>query len=233
MFSQSPSKNNSELETAKQYDKFATTFSEVVVENNKDSNAAYFSFFDASLAGKFVLDLGCGNGYDLAQLKMRGAVIFGIDASTEMVRIAQQNNPDGIILEGYLDHIPFHDNSFDLVVSKWAFQTASHIDPIYNEISRVLKKDGQLIYLSGHPMRQFIEKKRDGKDYFEKEIVESVFFEGKITAREPSHTMNEYLSPTFFRQFSLFAFHEGNDSGAERVNGDIYPSYFVVKAGRV
>lgn len=232
MFSHASTAQHSEIATATQYDAFATTFSEVVVDNNKDSNAAYFNFFDTSLTGKFVLDLGCGNGYDLTQLKLRGAVIFGIDASEEMVRIAEQNNPDGTIKVGFFDNIPFADNMFDLVISKWALQTASHIDPIYHEVSRVLKKDGELIYLSGHPMRQFIEKKRNGKDYFEKEIVESVFFDGKITAKEPSHTMNEYLSATFFKKFSLFAYQEGNDSGAERVNGDIYPSYFIVKAGR-
>lgn len=232
MFSHQLSENEKQIQTAKQYDEFATTFSEVVIDNNKDSNSAYFSYFDSSLNGKFVLDLGCGNGYDLIQMRMRGAVIFGIDASDEMVRIAKQNNPEGIIKVGYFDKIPCADNYFDFVISKWALQTAFHIDPIYEEIYRVLKIDGQLIYLSGHPMRQFIEKKRDGKNYFDKEIVESVFFDGKITAREPSHTMNEYLSPTFFKKFSLFAYHEGNDSGAERVNGDTYPSYFIVKAGR-
>lgn len=210
----------------------ATRFSDVVVDNNKDSNQAYFSHFSTSLEGKFVLDLGCGNGYDLTELERRGAIVSGIDASQEMVAIAQNNKPSACIKVGYFDNIPFSDGSFDLVVSKWALQTASHIDPIYEEISRVLKLDGQLIYLTGHPMRQFMEKKRDGKNYFEKEIVESVFFDGQITAREPSHTMNEYLSPTFFKKFSLFAYEEGNDSGAEKVNGDTYPSYLIVQAGR-
>lgn len=233
MFSHTVSdKNEQEIQTAKQYNAFATAYSEIVIDNNKDSNSAYFSYFESSLTGKFVLDLGCGNGYDLVEMKRRGAVVFGIDASEEMVRMSQKNNPEGTIKVGFFDEIPFPDNSFDFVISKWALQTAAHIDPIYEEISRVLKIDGQLIFLSGHPMRQFMEKKRNGKDYFNKEIVESVFFDGKITAKEPSHTMNEYLSPTFFKKFSLFAYHEGNDSGAERVNGDIYPSYFIVNAGR-
>ncbi len=221
-----------EIQIAQQYDSFATTYSQLVVDRNKDSNSVYFSFFDTSLTGKCVLDLGCGTGYDLTQMKLRGAVIFGIDSSKEMVQIAQQNNPEAVIKFGDFAKIPFEDHFFDLVISKWAFQTASHIDPIYTEVSRVLKMDGQLIYLTAHPIRQFIEKKRSEKDYFKKEIVESVFFNGKITAKEPSHTMNEYLSPAFFKHFSLLAYHEGNDADAERINGDIYPSYFMVRANR-
>ena len=219
-----------ETPEAKQYNHFAQKYSEVVVENNQDSIKAYFRYLDIPLKAKQVLDLGCGDGYDLSQIKLKGAAIFGVDSSEEMVRLAQLNNPEGNIKVGFFEKIPFSDRSFDVVVSKWAFQTSAHIDPIYHEIARVLKPNGQLIYLSCHPIRQFIEKKRKGKDYFKKEIVESVFFDGQITAKEPSHTMNEYLSPTFFELFTLESYEEGFDSGAEKVDGDIYPSYFIIKA---
>lgn len=221
-----------ETQDSKQYNEKAQKYSEVFVENNQNSIHAYFRFLDFPLKGKSVLDLGCGDGYDLAQMQSRGAVIFGIDASEEMVKLAQQKNPEGMIKVGYFDQIPFPDQSFDVVVSKWAFQSSDHIEPIYREIIRVLKPGGQLIYLSSHPIRQFIEKKRKGKDYFKKEIVESVFFDGQVSVVEPSHTMNEYLSPKFFDYFTLEGYEEGYDDGAEKVDGDIYPSYFIVKAKR-
>lgn len=217
-------------EPEKQYDAFAKKYSDVFVENNQDSIKAYFRYLDIPLKGKKVLDLGCGDGYDLSQIKLKGANVCGIDASEEMMKLAQQKNPEGIIKLGTFEKIPFPDHSFDVVTSKWAFQTSAEIDPIYHEIARVLKPNGQLIYLSGHPIRQFLEKKRKGKDYFKKEIVESVFFDGQVTAKEPSHTLNEYLSPTFFKYFILEAYEEGYDSGAEKVDGDIYPSYFIIKA---
>lgn len=215
---------------SEQYNEFADKYSEVVLMNNQDSNAAYFRQFDFPLEGKKLLDLGCGSGYDLITIGLQGAKICGIDASKEMVQIAQKNNPGGDIRVGLFETIPFPDHSFDIVISKWALQTSSNIDPIYKEISRVLKPGGQLIYLSGHPIRQFIEKKRKGKDYFQKELVESVFFDGQITAIEPSHTLNEYLSPIFFQKFILDGYEEGFDSGAEKVDGDIFPSYFILKA---
>jgi ubiquinone/menaquinone biosynthesis C-methylase UbiE len=215
---------------AKQYNAFAKKYSEVFLKNNQDSITAYFRYLDIPLEGKAVLDLGCGDGYDLSQIKLKKAAIFGIDASEEMIKLAQQKNPDGTIKLGFFEKIPFQDHLFDVVISKWAFQTSANIDPIYHEIARVMKQNGQLIYLSSHPIRQFIEKKRKSKDYFKKEIVESVFFDGQVITKEPSHTLNEYLSPTFFEYFTLESYEEGYDSGVEKVDGDVYPSYFIIKA---
>lgn len=213
-----------------QYNEFAEKYSEIFVANNQDSIRVYFNYFDVCLKDKKILDLGCGTGYDLAEMRTRNASLFGIDASEEMVHIARKNLPDADIKIGFFENIPFPDQSFDIVISKWALQTSPDMDPIYSEIARVLKPGGQLIYLSGHPIRQFIEKKRKDKNYFQKEIIESTFFDGQVTAREPSHTLNEYLSPIFFEKFSLESYEEGFDSGAEKVDGDIYPSYFIIKA---
>lgn len=219
-----------EFSQTKQYNNFAKKYSDIFVENNQDSITAYFRHLDIPLEGKRILDLGCGDGYDLSQIKFKGASIFGIDSSEKMIELAQQKNPEAIIKLGFFEQIPFSNHMFDVVISKWAFQTSAQIDPIYHEIARVMKPNGHLIYLSSHPIRQFIEKKCKCKNYFKKEIVESVFFDGQVTAKEPSHTLNEYLSPTFFKYFTLESYEEGFDSGAEKVDGDIYPSYFIIKA---
>lgn len=218
------------LSTLKQYNAFANKYAEMFFDNNQDSITAYFRHLNIPLNGKTVLDLGCGDGYDLSQIKLKGADIFGIDASEEMVHLAQEKNPEGSIHIGYFEQIPFSDHLFDIVISKWALSTSAHIDPIYHEIARVMKPGGRLIYLANHPIRQFLEKRRKGKDYFQKEMVDLIFFDGQITAKEPSHTLNEYLSPTFFKYFTLDAYEEGYDSGAEKVEGDIFPSYFIINA---
>ena len=147
-----------------------------------------------------------------------------------MVRLARLKNPEGDIRVGFFDDIPYANQSFDVVVSKWAIHTSADIDPIYQEVARVLKPNGQLIYLAHHPFRQFIEKKGKDIDYFKKEIIESVLFDGQITVRETSHTMSEYLSPKFFELFILESFEEGYDRGSGKVNRDILPVYFIIKA---
>ena len=213
-----------------QYDGFAEKYDEIFLKYNRESIIEYFSCFDGNLKGMNVLDIGCGNGYDLAIFREMGAITYGVDSSKEMVKIAQKNNAESIVKVGCFEELPFEENSFDFVVSKWAVQTADSIDLVYKEISRVLKPDGKLIFLACHPMRQFMEKKGDVKNYFVKENVESTFFDGQVTAIEPSHTFNEYLSELFFKNFKLEMFKEGIDSSIENVNGNIYPGHFIIKA---
>lgn len=110
-------------------------------------------------------------------------------------------------------------------------QTSAEIAPIYDEAARLLKKGGHFAFLVTHPIRQFIEKKKTGKDYFKKEIVESVIFAGAITVYEPTHTLREYLGKDFTKHFSLIALEEGPEfPAAEKIGGDNYPTYLIIVA---
>ena len=103
-----------ETTTDNQYNAIAKKYSELVAENNQDSIAAYFRYLDIPMKGKSVLDLGCGDGYDLSQIQLKGALIFGIDSSPAMIEIAQKKNPTSNIKIGYFENIPFADNSLGL-----------------------------------------------------------------------------------------------------------------------
>jgi ubiquinone/menaquinone biosynthesis C-methylase UbiE len=221
------------LQHPKQYNGIANKYSDLFVKENELSIAAYFKQFDFDLNNKKLIDLGCGDGHDLQIFGKHGAILHGIDASEDMVKQAKVLNPSADIKVGYFENIPYPDNSFDIVVSKWSFQTSAEIEPIYKEVLRVLKPNGYFVFLTGHPTRQFIEKKKHPKDYFKKEMVESVLFGGKITVKEPSHTMNEYLSPFFLHHFVLQEYMEGFDAGAEKVEGDIYPIFVIFKARKL
>lgn len=220
------------MEAKNQYNAFAKEYLESFLNYNTNSIEAYFNHLDCDVRGKTVLDVGCGDGYDLSRLQQKGAIIFGVDSSEAMVAFAKQKNPESTIKVGSAEDIPFPDHTFDVVVSKWVFQATPAIIPIYKEVARVLKPGGTLIYLAAHPIWQFIGKKQNGKDYFKNENVRLVFFAGQMSECGTSHTFNEYLSPTFFSNFTLEAYEEGWDVGAEKINDDIYPSYFIVKARR-
>lgn len=147
-----------------------------------------------------------------------------------MCSSAKQNpNVSDVRNESFSQKMSFEDSQFGLIVSKYAMQTAQDIKPIYDEVYRMLDDKGYFIFLIVHPMRQFIEKKRSGKDYFKKELVESVIFDGKITVTEASHTLSEYLNSDFLTRFSLIDIKEGYDFPAsEQINGDTYPTFLII-----
>lgn len=216
---------------SKQYNKFSSDFAVLSSDINHKNRQAFYEQIDFDLSGKKLIDLGCGDGTDLKYYKNLGAEIYGADASEELISLAKQNNPEAIIENSLFEKLPFEDNFFDVVVSKYAIQTSREITPILKEIDRVLKSDGILIYLVTHPFRQFIEKKKEGKDYFKKEIVDSILFEGKITVQEPTHTMMEYLNKDFFSKFEMIDLCESFDfPAAEQIGQDIYPTFLIIKA---
>jgi ubiquinone/menaquinone biosynthesis C-methylase UbiE len=217
----------------KQYDNFSDTYS-TNINYDQQSNDMFFKQITFALENQKILDIGCGDGSDLYQLSQKGAIVYGIDPSSEFVKSAKEKNPQGIIKEGVAEAIPFSDEMFDIVVSKWALQTCVDVPQALAEAARVLKSGGYLVYLTKHPWMQWMGKVRDyghGVDYYEQKIVTSHIFGGKITLKEPSHTMGEYLNNEFFEKFEVLNFYEGTDFPAsEQINNDVYPTYFVLKA---
>lgn len=219
------------LEELKQYDKIANKFSLLHSKLDKVTNAAYYPRLMTEIKGKKLLDLGCGDGIDLYNFQAAGAKVSGVDISKEMVELAKKRLPKAELLVAHNEKIPFKDNAFDIVTSKYVFQTSKNLDPIYKQVQRVLKRKGIFCFVAVHPVRQFMEKKKNNKDYFKKELVHSVLFGGKLTVHEPSHTVLEYLSPYFLLHFDLIDYDEKFDpSNAEKVEGAKYPAFLLIKA---
>src|SRR6185295_2298495 len=71
------------------------------------------------VAGRQILDAGCGAGPLAARLRDRGAVVTGFDASAAMVALARGRLGDDVELRvaALGDPLPYDDASFDDVVS--------------------------------------------------------------------------------------------------------------------
>ncbi len=100
--------------------------------------------FQALLAGKKILDLGCGPGRDVKVFVENGFQVTGIDLSEEMIKLARDEMLEAEFIVGDLLELPFEDQSFDGV---WSSATIHHLKkediPIaLSEINRVLKKNG-------------------------------------------------------------------------------------------
>jgi ubiquinone/menaquinone biosynthesis C-methylase UbiE len=93
-----------------------------------------------------VLDAGCGHGnliIDEYREKIDRAV--GVDISRE----ATSKNVclDKVVIAN-LEKLPFKDRSFDVVLGLWVLEHLSDPRAVFNQIYRVLKKDGAFIFVT-------------------------------------------------------------------------------------
>jgi len=221
------------MDLSKQYNEFANKFSDVHDKgenSNRDNREIFYKHIDFLVPGMKLLDLACGDGLDLVYYKTLGANIFGLDASEELVKIARNKNLDADIRVGFFEKIPFDNEQFDIVLSKYAIQTSKDMNPVFSEIHRVLKPGGVMMYLVTHPFRQYFEKKEEKADYFEQKIVDAHILNNSIIVKEPSHTFNEYLNEFLFKNFDVKLFAEYWDASAEQIDDMKYPGYFILKA---
>lgn len=105
-----------------------------------------------NVAGRHVLDYGCGSGGTTAQLLALGAQVTGFDISLTRLQAARQRvaGEGGGAATGLLqcaaEMLPFADGAFDAVLGK---QILHHLDLkiAVPEIARVLRPGGRAIFL--------------------------------------------------------------------------------------
>lgn len=106
------------------------------------------------LKNQKVLLLGCGTGEETKMLESFGATdMIGIDLSDESIKIAKETYPNYEFVIGDMHNLPFENETFDFVYSSLTVHYSDKPNLIYDEVYRILKKDGQFLFSIGHPMR--------------------------------------------------------------------------------
>ena len=166
------------------------------------------------LAGRRVLDVGCGTGAPASALRDRGADVSGVDASAEMLREAHARGlPRDRFVHGRAEALPFPDGAFERTLMRLV---AHHVDRsrAFAELHRVLEPGGRAVVATLDP---------DGFDGF---WLDEIFPEvGAIDrARFPSeHRLVEELGAAGFANVAATRHHERGSltraEALERVRG--------------
>ena len=91
-----------------------------------------------------LLDLGCGDGGFCTFAAHRGANVHGLDVEPDMVARAVHQVPRGEFRLGLMEHLPWPDDSFDVVTSFNALQYALDPELAIAEARRVVRPGGRI-----------------------------------------------------------------------------------------
>ena len=142
------------------YDSFAAAYT---AENETGLANAYYErpamlALAADVAGRRILDAGCGSGPLSAALRDRGAIVTGIDSSAGMLELARRRlGDDARLRQADLNSpLPFPDSAFDDVIASLVLHYLEDWTAPLAELRRVLTPGGRLIMSVNHPASIYI-----------------------------------------------------------------------------
>ena len=107
------------------------------------------------LAGKRVLDLGCGFGWHCRYARQMGArSVVGVDLSENMLERARADTDDPAIeyRHGAIEDIDFPPAAFDVVLSSLALHYVARFDLVCGKVHDLLSDGGAFVFSVEHPI---------------------------------------------------------------------------------
>jgi ubiquinone/menaquinone biosynthesis C-methylase UbiE len=97
------------------------------------------------VAGKKILDIGCGSGELGRDLKKRGAVVMGVDISEASVRRAQKVLDQVFLLNLEADQLPFGGDLFDVVILSEVIEHLFFPEKLIEKLKKFMKPDSFVV----------------------------------------------------------------------------------------
>ncbi len=147
----------------------------------------------------FILDVWCGSCIDLERYSLMWFHhLYWIDPSSVFLGTRKTTLSDKVILKEWtFQQIPFPDNFFHIVTSRFALHYCFDISAAFSEVIRVLKKGGIFMFIVSHPYC-------DKSEHIDKDWFVHVFLNNhSIELTFPLHSIDEYLWEEFSKNFQL------------------------------
>ncbi|WP_456324107.1 class I SAM-dependent DNA methyltransferase [Desulfonauticus submarinus] len=129
------------------YDEFAPEYDKLAIDYYWFSPKVMFGMlFDKICPNQKLLDIGIGTGLSSEPFKKMGMEIYGVDGSSEMLKICKRKNIaidlQKIDLEN--SRLKYEDEFFDMVIANGVLYFLANIENVLAESVRVLKHNGIL-----------------------------------------------------------------------------------------
>ncbi|MBT0565182.1 class I SAM-dependent methyltransferase [Williamsia sp. CHRR-6] len=108
------------------------------------------------VAGRDILEVGCGSAPCARWLASRGARVIGLDVSAAMLRSGPSAGAGAgpALVQAGAENLPFADASFDIACSAFgAVPFVADSARVMAEVARVLRPGGRWVFAVNHPMR--------------------------------------------------------------------------------
>jgi len=131
-----------------------------------------------NVSGRYILDLGCGDGNFGRELLASGCQSYlGIDSSQQMTQMARQNlqETSGQAVCEKIEAWHYPSDSFDLVISRLALHYVPNLDETFANVNKTLKDNGQFVFSIVHPVITSCDKSREGGGVRQDWIVDDYF----------------------------------------------------------
>ena len=204
-----PTDKNPKNEVAAAYDRWAESY-DTDLNRTRELAAAVLRQSELGLAGRDVVEIGCGTGRNTEWLVERVASVLAVDFSEGMLRQAKTRvrSPRVRFIRHDIRYVwPVADASADLVIAMLVLEHIEHVEPIFAEAARALRTGGELFVCELHPTRQMYGKQARFTNMETGECE-------RITAF--LHDISDYVNGVLRSGFELAHLGEWRDPDAQR-----------------
>ena len=190
---------------AEAYDRWAAQYDD---DRNltRDLDAVVLRSAPLELAGRDVLEIGCGTGKNTVWLAEQARSLTSMDFSAGMLAVASKRVCQAhvrFVQHDIRNSWPIADHSIDVVVGNLVLEHIEDLTPLFAEARRVLRSGGQLYFCELHPYRQL----RGSQAHFvERDSGETVHIPAFL------HSIGEYVNSGIQAGFVLQRLIESQES---------------------
>ncbi len=145
------------MDVKKAYDHWSNQY-DTNVNPTRDLEAQALRSVLSEIEFNTCLEIGCGTGKNTEWLATRANQITAVDLSDEMLMIAKRKIKDDhvqFILADINKDWNFISYPFDLVTFSLVLEHIENLDPVFNKVSKLLKKNGHVYIGELHPFKQY------------------------------------------------------------------------------